>query len=313
MTANTNTSKGKCPDSAVVEKRVRAASHEQASMLEQVSAQLDTLAGCVAKDTCNAITGVGLVGNVSTLCQEGDSAIETLERSLALLSTLETRLQEIEQRMQEVQKECLAIDDLASQSNLLAVNATIEAARLGESGAAFRVVAHGIREMASSSKKAAETIHSTITRGAEEIDQVRLAAKEINAVNSQAGSTCKEVFSDIYNGVDKIQSNMNESMSIAKRHESDTRDISAKLRQHAEDNSRTSCEIIGLLTGEPIVNLSPRESSRGIHRYQVIDVRRLDEFNAELGHIETATLLTLDDHFSAKLATYPKDQAYLFT
>ncbi len=300
-------------DRSAAEVRIRESSHKQAAMLEKVSGNLDSLATAVAEDTKSAEKGVQLVGNVSTLCADGNSAIEELRESLALLNSLESRLAEVEERMAQVQKECLAIDDIAAQSHLLAVNATIEAAHLGDDGASFRVVANSIREMAKSSRSAAEVIHKIISDGADDINSVRSVAQNVSVANDISGQKCLAVFAEISSGVEHIQRSMNDSMVIARKHEKDTREMSFGLRQHAEDNSRTSCEIIGLITGNSIIDVSPAECHSAMHRYNIIDVRRSGEFNDELGHIANAQLLTIDDAFTANLARLDKEQAYLFT
>ncbi len=300
-------------DRSAAEVRIRESSHKQAAMLEKVSGNLDSLASEVAEDTKSAEKGVQLVGNVSVLCSDGNSAIEELRESLALLNSLEQRLAEVENRMAQVQKECLAIDDIAAQSHLLAVNATIEAAHLGDDGASFRVVANSIREMAQSSRSAAEVIHRIISEGTNDINSVRTVAKDVSIANAVSGQKCLAVFAEISSGVEHIQRSMNDSMVIARKHEKDTREMSSGLRQHAEDNSRTSCEIIGLITGNSIIDVSPAECHSAMHRYNIIDVRRTNEFNDELGHIANAQLLTIDDAFALNLARLNKDQAYLFT
>lgn len=300
-------------DNNAAKARLREASHKQAALLENVSGRLDTLATSVAENTETAEQGVKLANEVATLCIDGNTSIAQFQVSLELLGSLEKRLAQVQERMAEVEKECMAIDDLAAQSHLLAVNATIEAAHLGSGGATFRVVADSIREMAKSSHNAAEIIHDIISQGTNDLEEVRAVARDVHESNNMSGQRCLNVFAEITSGVENIQLSMSESMRVARQQEEDTRNMSAGLRQHAEDNSRASSEIIGLITGNSIVDLTPAECHTHMHHYTIIDVRRAEEFVGELGHLENSNLLTIDDQFTTKLQEMDKDQPYLFT
>ncbi len=61
-----------------------------------------------------------------------------------------------------------------------------------------------------------------------------------------------------------------------------------------------------------IAEINPKELSEKLSQYKVVDVRRPDEFHAELGHIEGAIFATLETDLDQYLEKLPKDDAYVF-
>lgn len=71
----------------------------------------------------------------------------------------------------EIEKIIVAIEDIASQTNLLSLNASIEAARAGEAGRGFAVVADQIGKLATDSAQSAVTTRELILKSLDEVEQ----------------------------------------------------------------------------------------------------------------------------------------------
>ncbi len=113
------------------------------------------------------------------------------------------RLLELSNQSQEVKGVLNIISDIADQTNLLALNAAIEAARAGEHGRGFAVVADEVRQLAERTQKSLADINTTIN----------IIVQGINNVSAQMGQGV-EAFDTIVNISDGVTSQIEESISF---------------------------------------------------------------------------------------------------
>jgi len=87
------------------------------------------------------------------------------------MTAMTESMQKITGNSNEIQRVIKVIDDIAFQTNLLTLNAAVEAARAGQHGKGFAVVAEEVRNLASRSAKAARETSELITKSSHEIEQ----------------------------------------------------------------------------------------------------------------------------------------------
>ncbi len=87
-------------------------------------------------------------------------------------------IKKIEKESKEIKKIVDIIDDISAQTNLLGINATIEAARSGEAGRGFSVVAQEIRNLSDTTRYNAEEIEKAVKRITENVDSTAQLAKD---------------------------------------------------------------------------------------------------------------------------------------
>ncbi len=103
------------------------------------------------------------------------------------------------------------------------------------------------------------------------------------------------------------------SLTSWEAHANDIATLQNDVAAAVENSSSASAEMVSFLQDSQIDQLEPRDAWESLAAFDaIIDVRRPDEFNAELGHIQGAELMTIDDSFADRLALLPKNSSYLF-
>ena len=201
-----------------IEERVKEASMcllESGRSLSAASEETSTTAEHMSQGTYSLAEEMGkaaeLASDAGSMAQEGGQAVintlQGMEAIFNIVTKVSDHLSEIEKHSVEMGEIISVIDEVAEQTNLLALNAAIEAARAGEHGKGFAVVADEVRKLAErsahSSKKIADLIRSSqksinVTGGT-----VQQAIDIVDNIKSGAG-TAKKSLEDIVSGIDNV-------------------------------------------------------------------------------------------------------------
>lgn len=169
---------------------------EQAQNIEQSSDQINNLGGLME----NLVGSVeGLDSNAVEMQKASEGAAEILEQLNAsnhkMIDGVEKIAEQIQRTnvsVQEIREAVSLISSIASQTNLLSLNASIEAARAGEAGKGFAVVATEIQQLADQSDKSADTIDVIITNLTRDFEQTMSIMEDVKSATDEQLSKLEE-------------------------------------------------------------------------------------------------------------------------
>ena len=160
--------------------------NEQAASLEQTAAALEEITSITRNNTQNA-TKMGELGQIVK------KSVQTGEE---LASKTALSMDEINEKVKAINSAITVIDQIAFQTNILSLNAAVEAATAGEAGKGFAVVAQEVRNLANRSAEAAREIKNLV---------------EEATIKANDG---KLISSDMIDGYKDLNKNISETINI---------------------------------------------------------------------------------------------------
>ena len=239
---------------AASSEQIASGMNEQSAQVTQISSAIDEMSSSVVEVARKAGDAANSAGESGRMAQEGGQIVEETVVGMNAISeavaTSAVSVQELGKRGEQIGEIIEVINDIADQTNLLALNAAIEAARAGEHGKGFAVVADEVRKLADRTTKATEEVAKSITAiqtetntavskmdsGTQEVDRgVEKAGK--------AGESLREIVrsaGDVASMVQSIAAAAEEQSAASEQVSKNIESIAAVTREANEGTSQAA-------------------------------------------------------------------------
>jgi methyl-accepting chemotaxis protein len=254
-----------------------AGAQQQGSQTSEVAGAVEEMTKTILETTKNSSIAAETAKGAGTSAKEGgkvvEETIEGMNRIAEVVKKSAETVQALGKSSDQIGEIIQVIDDIADQTNLLALNAAIEAARAGEQGRGFAVVADEVRKLAERTTKATKEIAGMIkqiqkdTKGA--VDSMSIGTEEVEkgkALADKAGESLKEIIC----GAEMVVDVVNQVAAASEEQSSTSEEISKSI------------EMINNVTQESTLGISQiAKASEDLNRLTVNLLELISKFKVK--------------------------------
>lgn len=212
--------------------QMAAGAQEQSVQATEVATSVDEMTRTILDTSKNASKAAEASKKAGEVAKDGGNVVEKtiigMNRIADFVEKASEKIQALGKSSEQIGEIIQVIDDIANQTNLLALNAAIEAARAGEQGRGFAVVADEVRKLAERTTKATKEISEMI--------------KQIQGVTENVVHSMHEGSSEVDNGKN-LANKAGDSLKQIILTSGEVQDVVAQVASASEEQSSTS-EII---------------------------------------------------------------------
>lgn len=225
----------------------------QARRIHETATSMSEMTSSVLEVARNASIAAELSAEARTRAEEGSSIMNSAVESIYTVQThslmLKEDMQVLTQHAQNIDQIMSVISDIADQTNLLALNAAIEAARAGEAGRGFAVVADEVRKLAEKTitstadvGKAIGAIQQSVEKNMGQVDKTVQSIEATTDLSTKAGELLRNIQS-------MVESTATQVLSIATASEEQSaasEEISASIEEVNKVSTETAASMVSL-------------------------------------------------------------------
>ena len=262
--------------------------HEQSAQTEQVASAVEEMSRTINENAGNAMkTSDGAQTNKNIAADGGSIVEQTIVKMREIADVVHesaTNIEKLGTSSKQIGEIISVIDDIADQTNLLALNAAIEAARAGEQGRGFAVVADEVRKLAERTTEATKQIAKMITGIQNETHAavvfMKNGSQEVNAgieLADKAGSSLSQIVSSSAN----VQHMIDQIATASEQQAATSEEISQNVSMIADATNSSAHKIQDIAKStEELTRLT--ESLRGLVSRFHIEMNHSNNHSANL-------------------------------
>ena len=180
----------------------------QSSSLEETAASIEEMVSNIKTSAEKSLLGKNMMSE----------SMQYIEDAANIIAQTASNIEDVYQASEKIKDITKIIEDIAFQTNILALNASVEAARAGDQGKGFAVVASEVRNLAQTTQASVKDITELVDNTSQKIDTATQTAKQ-----------SQEIFVDLQNKVSDTSKLMETITSNALEQESGTNQISVEV------------------------------------------------------------------------------------
>lgn len=260
-----------------------SATIEQVSAIQETVASMSEMSSMIGKTGDRAKESQTLSESVTNQTAEGTQIMQQMGNSMDSIQEANTQLEKISGIIDDISEKTQVINDIVFQTRLLSFNASIEAARAGQHGQGFAVVAEEVGNLAQMSGEAAKEINNLLAGSKKEVnDIVELTrgrveegkgvaeqaltifgdiAEKAGRLNSEVASVTEATQEQEVgvNQVGKAMDQMNQTTQINSQASNDLSECSEEIQETSSSLARIACDLQIMVTGKEVTESNDGE------------------------------------------------------
>lgn len=243
---------------AIAMGQVADGAHQQAESVTRTATAAERLARHLGKVTDHAQASSESAAQMAEVARSGTQLVEAnkdgMERIKATVDLAAHKVKEMGARSQEIGAIVVAIEDIASETNFLALNAELEAARAGKHGKGFAIVATEVRKLSKKSALATKEIGALIHNVQHTIQEVTVAMEGSDqeiAKGVERATDSQQALTHILHAVEAVNQRVSEISAAASGMMAEANTVTEAMENIAavsEENSAASEEVSAATT-----------------------------------------------------------------